>query len=171
MSALRKSLDQAPLDDPGAGIPTQPPDAEHELWEFAYYSSACFAHEDADLRRLVRSASERNRSLGVTGMLVYWNQSFFQVLEGPRSTVEGVLETFIRPSQSHSGIIQAHAGVVAERTFPTWAMAARVASDKEIMCIEKLIERSESKRSLEDGEPVGSILLQAFLSAAGRLIG
>lgn len=48
-----------------------------------YKSRAAYSPSPADLEDLVHKARLRNRSLGVTGMLLYENGKFLQTLEGP----------------------------------------------------------------------------------------
>ena len=166
---LKASTHLGPTGTPSAPVgPTRPQRARDTLWELAYYSSASFPHRPRDLARLVRSAGIRNRSLGVTGMLVYWNQSFFQVLEGPKPAVESVFVDFIVTSKQHSGIIQAHAGTVEDRSFRDWSMACRTPSDAQILSIETLVENVRCGTGLDEDAGVGAALLKAFVASAGK---
>jgi hypothetical protein len=94
------------------------------LYSLAYISVATGAPDDAALVRLLEVARERNLRLGVTGMLVYCDQVFLQVLEGPRGAVEALFEA-IRRDPRHTRVMVIHEGPVQERSFAGWSMGYR----------------------------------------------
>jgi hypothetical protein len=65
----------------------------------AYRSRAVIKPTAADLERIVQQARERNRSEGVTGLLIYDQGSFFQWLEGPALGVARVWESISRDAR------------------------------------------------------------------------
>jgi hypothetical protein len=90
----------------------------------AYVSTASKLFDSAELRELLKEANENNARAGITGMLLYKEGQFMQVLEGPG---EAVTETFSRISRDarHHGIMVLLKGAVQERHFPGWSMAFR----------------------------------------------
>ncbi len=84
-----------------------------------YKSKAAYAPSHADLEELVHKARTRNRSVGVTGMLLYENGKFLQTLEGP---AEGLAEIWsaIREDKRHTQIEVLSEHVVATRLFSDW---------------------------------------------------
>lgn len=84
-----------------------------------YKSRAAFTPSPTDLEDLVHKARTRNRSLGVTGMLLYENGNFLQTLEGPP---EGINEIWaaIREDKRHSHIEILSEHVVSARLFSDW---------------------------------------------------
>jgi hypothetical protein len=149
----------------------QPPNSrqtrETDIWELSYYSASALHEPSKDLQRIVETAAARNRHLGVTGMLVYWNESFFQVLEGRRSALEALYQDYIAPSRAHTNIIRAHQGAIVQRSFGAWSMAGHVAEGLEIRSIETLIDRIRQGTSeFDPANTVGAALLQSFLSVA-----
>jgi hypothetical protein len=77
---------------------------------------------DAGLERVLAAARARNAALGVTGALLFSEDAFAQVLEGP---VEAVTEVFdlIQTDARHDGVVVLHSGPVAARGFGAWSMA------------------------------------------------
>lgn len=53
-----------------------------------YGSSSTDRFSEADLVPLLQQAREKNQRLNVTGMLLYRDGNFLQVLEGERETVD-----------------------------------------------------------------------------------
>jgi len=95
-----------------------------KLFRMAYVSTASRLFDSAELRQMLKEANERNKKTGVTGMLLYKDGQFMQVLEGE---AEAVTATFSRISTDprHHGIMVLVKGAVQERRFPNWSMAFR----------------------------------------------
>ncbi|MEQ8496099.1 MAG: BLUF domain-containing protein, partial [Gammaproteobacteria bacterium] len=85
------------------------------------YASAATAPLDAAQRReLLRVARANNRRLGVTGILLYVDGSFFQVLEGEADVVD---ELFLRIAGDprHANVTEIIRERIAQRAFPDWS--------------------------------------------------
>lgn len=76
----------------------------------------------AEIDRILGIARDRNPRVGVTGALMFNADCFAQVLEGPRSGVEGVFER-IQVDLRHSAVNVLDFRPVAERAFANWSMA------------------------------------------------
>jgi len=94
------------------------------LFRMAYISTASKSFDSAELREMLAKSNHRNKEAGITGMLLYKDGQFMQVLEG---TMEAVTATYSRISKDprHHGIIVLVQGAVQERRFPGWSMAFR----------------------------------------------
>ena len=75
-----------------------------------------------ELAELLRSARQANQQLGITGMLLYYDHSFLQVLEGEREPVEALFRK-ITADARHRGVVVFSRGTVEERAFGEWSMA------------------------------------------------
>jgi len=95
-----------------------------DLFRICYISTATKLFESAELREMLKESNVRNKEAGVTGMLLYKDGQFMQVLEG---TKEAVTATFGRISKDprHRGIMVLHKRAADERRFPQWSMAFR----------------------------------------------
>ncbi|HEX5398593.1 MAG TPA: BLUF domain-containing protein [Verrucomicrobiae bacterium] len=95
-----------------------------KLFRMVYISTASKLFAPAELREMLKDSNERNKKTGITGMLLYKDGQFMQVLEG---TAEAVTATFSRISKDprHHGIMVLVKGAVQERRFPGWSMAFR----------------------------------------------
>jgi len=65
-----------------------------------------------------------NKAVGVTGMLLYQDGNFMQVLEGNEHSVRGVYAKIERDPR-HRGLITLLQGEIEDRQFPTWSMGFR----------------------------------------------
>ena len=92
------------------------------LFQLMYKSSATQPMATEDLNTLLERARARNRKLGVTGLLLYKNGRFLQVLEGVERSVREVFASIAQdPRHHHIQII--FTSPVEQRTFPDWQMA------------------------------------------------
>ncbi|MEO7414184.1 MAG: BLUF domain-containing protein [Opitutaceae bacterium] len=94
------------------------------LFHLVYASSATVPFPEADLRALLEVSRRKNSLVGVSGMLLYRDGNFMQVLEGEEPVVRGVHLRIARDPR-HSGLLTLLQGAVAERSFPNWTMGFR----------------------------------------------
>ena len=63
------------------------------LHELVYVSEATRDMSIADLTSLLDLSREKNTRLSITGLLVYYDQKFMQLLEGERTDIFSLYET------------------------------------------------------------------------------
>lgn len=84
-----------------------------------YKSIATSAPATADLKALVGRARARNRSLGVTGMLLFENGYFLQTLEGTPDKLDLLWSSIKRDARhDHIEVLSEH--IVPARAFSDW---------------------------------------------------
>ena len=86
-----------------------------------YASTATSAFAEHDIPLLLERARAKNARVGVTGMLLYVEGSFFQVLEGGESAVAAIFEDIRRDSR-HAHVTQIIREPIARRSFGDWTM-------------------------------------------------
>jgi len=92
-----------------------------ELYEIAYSSRAVRLMSDKDLDDMLLVARGKNERLGVTGMLLYKDMSFLQVLEGDRQVISALMDR-IREDMRHQNIKILVDRPLMGRNFPEWSM-------------------------------------------------
>jgi hypothetical protein len=102
-----------PLDAPSDGLVT-----------IVYTSLATARFDDERLARLLRRSRSSNADHDVTGVLLYREGRFLQVLEGSDHAVDTVM-TRIAADGRHHGIRVLVDEPLAERRFGDWSMAYR----------------------------------------------
>ena len=86
------------------------------------YSSAALApFSEAQLSELLVRARKKNERLGVSGMLLYHDGSFLQVLEGEPSVLDSLLAV-ISVDKRHHRVVTLLKREVDERHFGDWRM-------------------------------------------------
>lgn len=86
-----------------------------------YRSSATITPSPSALQELVAAARGRNRSIGVTGMLLHDGGRFLQTLEGPPESVDQIWSSIRRDSR-HGDIEVISQHIVPARLFGGWDM-------------------------------------------------
>jgi hypothetical protein len=91
------------------------------LHEIIYMSLACEAMAPEQFAELMERAQARNQAAGVTGMLVYHEGEFMQLLEGERSVIEALYDK-IAIDPRHQQVYQLWAAPITTRNFDSWTM-------------------------------------------------
>ena len=89
-----------------------------------YSSSATYPLSDTELQDLLAKARTRNEQYDVTGVLLYHEGQFMQLLEGEAETVHS-LYSMIEQDARHTGVLKLADKPIAARSFPEWAMVFR----------------------------------------------
>jgi hypothetical protein len=90
----------------------------------AYVSTASEFYNQMMLLDLLEEANKRNAKAGITGMLLYKDGQFMQILEGSEKAVKTAFGR-ISKDPRHYGIIVLLKETAEERHFPNWFMAFR----------------------------------------------
>lgn len=91
------------------------------LFHLGYVSTETQPLLPDDLASLLREAAGRNQGLGITGLLLHRDDSFFQVLEGDAENVRQVFESIQRDPRHHR-IQVLFEGPITSREFADWRM-------------------------------------------------
>jgi hypothetical protein len=103
---------------------------ESSIYFIIYLSNAEHDFTEAELTELLTKSRANNERDGITGMLLYKDRRFMQVLEGNERAVKTTFERIKRDSR-HSEVVTLLDGKLAEREFPQWWMGFR-AIDAEV---------------------------------------
>ena len=107
--------------DPGTETDTETETETTTIFQLGYASAACRSFTTAELDRLLASSRARNEELGVTGLLLYHEGSFLQILEGDETTVDALYRRISADSR-HTNPLLLFRRHDEERRFPEWTM-------------------------------------------------
>ena len=93
-----------------------------------YISTAPAPMEPEEIAALLAISRRNNAAAGITGLLIYHDASFLQVLEGEDPALSACLDRIARDPR-HRWLIVLWRGAVAERAFPEWQMGYARLSD------------------------------------------
>ena len=101
------------------------------LHQLIYSSSPSKKVLKSHLYIILRQARKNNKIIGVTGLLIYSDEHFFQILEGEKEVVSELFQR-ISSDKRHSDIQILSENDVDFRSFPSWEMAYVTPSAKEL---------------------------------------
>jgi hypothetical protein len=92
-----------------------------ELSHLVYVSSAIREMSDDDLLEILNTAREFNKAQNISGVLLYRDGFFIQVLEGDYAKVQALFEGISQDSR-HQNVIKLYHEAIEQRKFGQWAM-------------------------------------------------
>jgi hypothetical protein len=93
-----------------------------DLWIILYRSTETYEMDPADLLKLLLDARAHNVEHHITGLLLYHEHHFMQILEGPRDAVLALYQR-ISEDPRHRDLILDLSEPAQARLFPDWQMA------------------------------------------------
>jgi len=99
------------------------------LIHIVYVSIASKDLNEIDLELLLKDIRSKNKEKKITGLLLYNNGSFIQVIEGEKETIQSVF-SIIKNDLRHSNVVKLHEDNIEKRAFPDWCMGFRKISTK-----------------------------------------
>ena len=89
--------------------------------QMTYTSKATQALASGDIFKIVENSSRNNLRNDLTGFLIFSGQRFFQLIEGPKASVDDLLENLYRDLRHENVEVQTRKKI-EERAFPKWRM-------------------------------------------------
>lgn len=119
------------------------------MYFLIYSSLASPDTTETDLKAIIEASERNNEADGITGMLIYHDGTFFQMLEGSR---EHVLASFekIESDPRHSAILKLFEGESDKRHFPDWKMALEVVHPKDFQHMKAYNTMQEGNKFISD---------------------
>ena len=92
-----------------------------KLIELTYVSEPAQNMSFLGLMRILYHSYSNNQSLGITGALIYENNKFGQVIEGPEKDIESLWKK-IQKDARHKNVRLIEIRPITERSFSKWTM-------------------------------------------------
>lgn len=127
------------------------------LHELVYVSLAEHPMSDEELRQLLAQARAHNVAHGITGLLVYRDREFMQLLEGEEAEVAALFQ-HIERDRRHLQVYRLWDGPIAERSCRDWVMGFAEPTDESFHAL------PDGRRVVDEG------LFAAGRSSAGKRI-
>ncbi|MEY3500933.1 MAG: hypothetical protein RL308_2602 [Bacteroidota bacterium] len=108
-----------------------------KMHRIIYLSSSVKFLTPKEINFLLLQSRKNNQETLITGILLYIDGDFLQVLEGPKEALLNLFET-IKADHRHKCIITVFDGQIKSKYFPEWIMGFAVSDYKKISEIEGL---------------------------------
>jgi hypothetical protein len=106
-----------------------------KMYYIIYSSYTSLSFTDEELRTLLVKAREKNQKVGVTGMMLYFDGKFIQLIEGDEKTVKQLYDTIFNDPRHDRNIILME-GTAENRFFSEWSMSFKSISPEELIAVD-----------------------------------
>jgi len=133
-----------------------------------YISSATSWPSENDLLELLTQSRARNLKQNITGLLIYHNATFMQVLEGSAEDVHDIYNSILRDSRNTGNVILVEEEI-SERNFPDWSMGFKnleTCSPEDIPGFNDLFNGKLDKETANINKEKSVRLIMSFASKA-----
>jgi Sensors of blue-light using FAD len=117
------------FDEPGFPRGAAFADAAPMLHTFVYCSRAAEGVDEVEVGRIVEAAQRRNLAKRITGVLVFGNGVFFQLIEGPAAEIRKLIATLHSDPRHCDFVSLDWSEERRERLYPNWEMERVTADD------------------------------------------
>ncbi|QJD94686.1 BLUF domain-containing protein [Mucilaginibacter robiniae] len=131
--------------------------------QLVYISSACKLMNEDELLDILTVSRRNNNSRNLTGMLLYGEGTFIQVLEGEPEILEQTYDV-IKQDLRHKNIIKMMESTITERNFPEWAMGFKSVNAEELSEFRGYVDPTRSDFLHEDNVTAIIGMLKTFVS-------
>ncbi len=135
-----------------------------ELINIIYISAATNSLSDSELLSILVPAKHYNERNNITGMLLYCDGHFIQVLEGSRETVTALFAK-IQADERHTMVQKLIEATIEHRCFPDWSMGFHAFDSDELAKIEgykAFITEFKNKGAVTKNARIAFQLLESF---------
>lgn len=138
--------------------------------QIVYVSSGVREYAPDEVEKIADAGRRNNAGNGITGILLYYNGNFMQLLEG---VPDVVAETFERISSDdrHSGILKLQDSIVWKRAFPDYQMGFCTISSEAALPVSELFEKLPYgwgvKADAEIGKSISALFRTFFAINSG----
>lgn len=91
------------------------------MHELIYTSVATQDFTTDELIVMLKSFREHNKEIKISGILVYYDREFIQLLEGKKETIHNLYNKICQ-DQRHTNIKIFHEAPITQRSFSDWSM-------------------------------------------------
>jgi hypothetical protein len=131
------------------------------LMALVYVSFATHEMSDDDLQTLLQSARDRNAVLGITGMLLYRDRYFIQLLEGKPEVVD-MLYAAIKGDSRHTNLLVIHKAPMERRLFEGWSMGFSKVDTQELQGFTDFLDKPFAHSTFAEHPSQALELLEHF---------
>lgn len=101
-----------------------------ELSYLIYVSKQSYDLDQNDIDNILESSRVNNAQRNITGMLLFIEGNFFQVLEGEANYILEMYEKITKDKRHQNSVIVSH-GILEKRIFKDWTMRFKSLTKKE----------------------------------------
>ncbi len=128
------------------------------LYSILYTSKSSVGVFDSEIFKIIEKAQVKNAELGLTGMLLYIEDAFLQVIEGEEENVKALIDV-IRHDPRHYHFSVILQGKIEQRNFEKWRMGLKIFTPQDLMDM-KMINQDNEFDLIETLNQDGNITME-----------
>lgn len=125
-----------------------------------YISTAAELLTDPELLELLDVSRKNNEKNNITGVLLYSEGTFIQLIEGPENDLENTYNAILNDSR-HRNIIKLVEENIEKRSFPGWTMGFRSINAYELESLSSYFDPNKKVFESDDHHP-GLTIIKVF---------
>ena len=105
-----------------------------------------------EIQKILASSNKNNGALNLTGVLLYTENKFLQVLEGEQKVVLSLYDN-IKNDDRHKNVMMISMHPIQDRDFPSWEMGSKKINEKDYTFLTDISkEDQENFKQLLNGD-------------------
>jgi len=139
------------------------------MYYMIYLSAGTNWFDEKELNDILAISNVNNSRDGITGLLLYADGNFIQLLEGTESDVQAVFQK-ISGDKRHKDVTLIASGPLNTRNFPQWAMGFKSISTLSFAPFERYLNPADKNSPGNKDRHLSINLLKAFMRTAGMAV-
>ena len=127
-----------------------------------YISTAKRLLSEQELTDILTVSREKNELYNITGVLLYSEGTFIQLLEGDAQPLANIFASILK-DERHKNIIKLAHGEIKQRSFADWTMAFRTLNAAQLESLGGYLNFSNAVNDYEDSHP-GIAMIKTFIA-------
>ncbi|GAA4340602.1 BLUF domain-containing protein [Mucilaginibacter gynuensis] len=133
------------------------------MYYLIYMSTATRLLSDDDLKEVLATSRTYNLTYNITGILLYSDGIFIQLLEGDEQAVTELFVKKIKNDTRHKNIIEVVTGDTNARSFPDWSMGFMAPKAEELKTLQGYINPQQINLERDEAPPLPLTILKTFV--------
>ncbi|WP_179415391.1 BLUF domain-containing protein [Mucilaginibacter sp. E4BP6] len=138
------------------------------MYYLIYLSAGVNWFSEKELTDILEVSNINNSRNDITGLLLYSEGNFIQLLEGEEQNVRNTFDR-ISKDQRHKGITKIASGSIKQRNFPEWTMGFKSINSGELKELDAYNDPSQGDFLSNKEKHLSINLLKAFVKTAKRV--
>jgi hypothetical protein len=135
------------------------------MYYIIYLSAGINWFNETELKEILEISNINNSRNNVTGLLLYDQGNFIQLLEGEENDVQQTFKK-ISADRRHKGITPIVSGNIEQRSFPEWAMGFKSTSSSDLNELNGYLDPANKDFLLNKDKNLAINLLKVFVKIA-----
>lgn len=119
------------------------------MYSLLYFSTIKSDVLESEIEKIWKKSQSFNAEQDITGMLIFSNGIFMQVLEGDKDNVESLFDA-IEQDARHENIVALARETIPNRNFAEWSMAYKALDKLDVSPLEEALDWTWSIDNLEN---------------------